>query len=302
MRPVLALILVPALPGQAPAPQPDQPPKARRERLLELYRGEATSYVIHRDSDRHEKVELRRDPVYSWTNPVRSDGQDGDVFVWTCRGRAEVVGTFFSYPSTGPRSLNHELHSLSTSVLDVSRAGGANQWKPQAPGVEPVPIADAAAPAGSPAQRLRQMRVLTQDFAASSVDLEGKRWEFRLLPQPLYRYESTDPDVLDGAVFAFVTSAGTDPEIILVIEARKPPDQAAAAPTWHYALARFSDLTLTVRHKGREVYTAPPIPWDAPEQDPKQRYRTFRDRGIPPMESEPHSAPANPQTSKDQPR
>lgn len=69
-----------------------------------------------------------------------------------------------------------------------------------------------------------------------------------------------------------------------------------------HALARFSDLTLTVRHKGREVYTAPPIPWDAPEQDPKQRYRTFRDRGIPPMESEPQSAPAEPKTSKDQPQ
>ena len=42
------------------------------------------------------------------------------------------------------------------------------------------------------------------------------------LPQPLYRYESTDPDVLDGAVFGFVTSAGTDLEALVVIEARKP--------------------------------------------------------------------------------
>ncbi len=125
MRPVLALIFVPALLGQSPAPQPDQPPKARRERLLELYRGEATSYVIHRDSDRHEKVELRRDPLYSWTNPVRSDGQDGDVFVWTCRGRAEVGGTFFSYPSMGPRSLNHELHSCAGPVLRPDADGPA---------------------------------------------------------------------------------------------------------------------------------------------------------------------------------
>ena len=59
-------------------------------------------------------------------------------------------------------------------------------------------------------------------------------------------------------------------------QARGP---ARPPPAWHYAIARFSDLRLWVRHKGREVFTAPPIPWDAPEQDPKQRYRTFRDRG-----------------------
>jgi hypothetical protein len=287
MRRTLALILLPVLMGQSSATRPDPAPKARRERLLELYRGEAAGYTIHRDSGRKEKVELRRDPVYTWTNPIRGGEQDGEVFVWTCRGRAEVVGTFFSYPSTGPRNLNHELHSLSTSVLDVARPGGANTWSPRAPGIEPVPIADAPAPARSPSLRLSQMRELTRGFSASSEDQKEKRWELRLLPQPLYRYESTDPDVLDGAVFAFVTSAGTDPEVLLVIEARKPPGSASAAPAWHYGLARFSDLRLWVRHKGREIYSAPPIPWDAPEQDPKQRYRTFRDRDIPPIEDEP---------------
>ncbi len=284
MRRLIALLLLPALLGQAPGVKPEGDSKARREKLLKLYRGEAAGYAIFRDSGRREQVELRPDPVYSWTNPIRGGEQDGAVFVWTCRGRAEVVGTFFSYPSTGPRNLNHELHSLSTSVLDVARPGGANTWTPSAPGIEPRPIPGAPSPAGSPAQRSLQMRELTRGFAASSEDLEEKRWELRLLPQPLYRYESTDPDVLDGAVFAFVTSAGTDPEVILVIEARKAP--GSSSPTWHYGVARFSDLQLWVRLHGQEVFTASPIPWDAPEQDPKQRYRTFRDRGIPPIEEE----------------
>ncbi len=286
MRRALALILLPALLGQAPATEPVSDAKSRRERLLDLYRGEAAGYMIHRDSGPKEKVELRRDPAYVWTNPIRGGEQDGAVFVWTCRGRAEVVGTFFSYPSTGPRNLNHELHSLSTSVLDVERPGGANEWKPRAPGIVPVPVDGAPAPASSPSQRLLQMREIARGFTASSDDLKGKRWELRLLPQPLYRSESTDPEVLDGAVFAFVTSAGTDPEVLLVVEARQPPGPGPAAPTWHYAIARFSDLTLAVRLKGKEVFTAPPIPWDAPEQDPQQRYRTFRDRGIPPIEGE----------------
>ena len=141
-----------------------------------------------------------------------------------------MVGTFFSYPSTGPRNLNHELHSLSTSVLDVTRPGEANTWTPTAAGVELKPVPDAPAPAATPAQRMLQMREMIRGFTASSLDHEAKRWELRLLPKPLYRYESTDPDVLDGAVFAFVTSAGTDPEVILVVEARKASGISRAVP------------------------------------------------------------------------
>jgi hypothetical protein len=284
MKRLLPLLLVPALLGQGPATKPEDGAKTRRDRLLNLYRGEAEGYIIHRDRDRKEKVELRRDPVYSWTNPIRGGEQDGDVFVWICRGRAEVVGTFFSFPSTGPRALHHEFHSLSISVLDVTRPGGANQWTPTAPGIELVKVADAAEPARSPTLRLSQIREITRGFTASSVDHEGKTWELRLLTKPLYRYESTDPEVLDGAVFAFVTSAGTDPEVILVVEARKPPGSPEATPTWYYGVARFSDLKLSVRLKGREVYKGDPIPHDAVDPDPKQRYRTFRDRGIPPIE------------------
>jgi len=297
MRRVVWLILaLPCLLGPGP-PSKDDPEvkdkaapgtKIRRERLHKIYLTEALSYTIHRDSTRAEKVELRHEPVYSWTNPIRNGAQDGEVFVWTCRGRAEVIGTFFSYPATGPRSLHHELHALSTTILDIARPG-ANSWTPLAAGVELAPIAEAPKPAASAPQRLTQMRALTRDFAAGAEDMNGRRWQFRLLPQPLYRYESTDPDVLDGAVFAYVTTAGTDPEVILVLEARKAA--GSALPTWHFALARFSDMALTVDYRGKVVFSAPLIPFDAPVPDPKHRYRLFRDRTIPPVEDASDAGP-----------
>jgi hypothetical protein len=193
-----------------------------------------------------------------------------------------VVGTFFSYPAIGPRNLNHELHSLSTSVLDVARPGGANTWTPAAPGIDPKPIVGAPSPAGSPSPRLLQMRELTRGFTASSEDLKEKRWELRLLPQPLYRYESTDPDVLDGALFAMVSSAGTDPELMLVLEARKGAGQAE--PTWQVAAARFSDMALTVKFRNAVLYDLPLVKWDAPIKDPLNRYHLNVDRTIPPVE------------------
>jgi hypothetical protein len=260
-----------------------QAAKTRRERLLELYVKEAESYTIYRDGGRKETLELRREPVYVWTNPVREGEQDGAVFLWTFRGRAEVIGTFFSFPPVGTRSLYHEFHSLSLSVLDVVHPGKQmGSWVPEAPGIALTPLAAAPKPARTAPLRLVQMRALSRDFSATTRDDKERRWELRLLPQPLYRYESSDPGVLDGAVFAFVTSAGTDPEAILIVEAR--PTAAGGEPAWHYAVGRFTDLNLVVRHEGKEVFSAPFIEHDAPRQDPKNRYRVFRDRYIRPFE------------------
>ena len=153
--------------------------------------------------------------------------------------------------------------------------------RPKAPGIELAPIPGAPAPGRAAPQRLSQMRMLTHDFSASTKDPRGERWKLRLLPQPLYRYDSTDPEVLDGALFAFVTSAGTDPEALLLIEARQRTH--ADGLVWHYAIARFTDQQLWVRHKGKEVFTAPSIVYQARLQDPKDRYHVFDDRTIPPV-------------------
>src|SRR4051794_36631032 len=116
IRLIPVILLLPALLGQAPArkdeagKEKDAAAKARREKLHQIYLNEAKGYEIYRDSSKAEKLSLRPEPVYVWTNPIRGGEQDGEVFVWTNRGRAEVVGTFFSYPAVGPRNLNHELH------------------------------------------------------------------------------------------------------------------------------------------------------------------------------------------------
>jgi hypothetical protein len=262
--------------------------REKRERLLEFYTSEAAGYTFHRDAEHHEKLALRRKPVFVWNNVVRNNGQDGAVFVWTYGGRAEVIGTFFSLPENGlsalapNRDLCHEFHSLSLSVLAVSRSPRANQWTPKAPGITLTPIPGAPPPARSASLRLTQMRALARDFTAKTQDSEDRHWDLRLLPQPLYRYESTDPGVLDGADFAFVTSAGTDPEAILVLEARN--SEEGNAPVWHFAVARFTDLRLWVSHQGNIVFTTTFIPLNGIDQDGKDRYRVFKDRVIPASE------------------
>ena len=56
---------------------------------------------------------------------------------------------------------------------------------------------------------------------------------------------------------------------------------------WQYGVSRFTDLDLWVRHKGKEVYSAPLVPYGLRQQDPKNRYRVFSDRFIPVVEEKP---------------
>ncbi len=286
MNPAAILILMLAVPGQATTKDraaEGTAAKSMADRLLKIHTDDAVSYEIYRDAARAQKLELRREPIYRWTNPTRVGGQIGEVFIWTHRGRPEVVGSIFSHPDGDLRVFCHEFHSLSTAVLVVDR-DGPNRWEPQAPGVDLKPISGAAAPAPTAAQRLAQIRELSRTFSGRSLSDAGQAWELRLLPRPLYRYESTDPDVIDGALFALVSTAGTDPEIILVIEARRTD----SGPRWHFGAARFSDMSLWLKHKEEEVWNAIRGPENTFNYDAKHRFRFYQDRIVPdPLKSAP---------------
>jgi hypothetical protein len=247
------------------------------KRLLMLSRNEAESYTIYRDSARRKKLELRKEPVYVWTNVIRNGGQNGAVFVWTYRGRPEVVGSFHSNladQDASKRAITHEFHSLSPDIVYPER-DGPHRWQPKA-GIVLKPIPNAPKPADSPRQRLFQMREMARDFSAHSIDDKKQTWQLRLLTQPLFRYETTDPEVIDGALFGFVTSAGTDPEVIILLEAR----EGQAGPEWRYSVCRFSDLDLYVKHKDLEIWTSVRGGENVQDHDPQHLYRLIFDRRI----------------------
>src|SRR5256885_566548 len=113
------------------------------------------------------------------------------------------------------------------------------------------------------------MRRLAQEFAGHSVDRDAKRWELRLLPTPLYRYPFAKTGVVDGALFALMSNAGTDPEVLLVIEAREVEGKSR----WEYACGRFSDWELRVHRKDKEVYASVPSATNTGAHDPLHLYR-----------------------------
>jgi hypothetical protein len=252
MSPALAAILICGLVGQAgpPAASPTDFAQTQRKKWNELCASQAASYDILVDGDREQPLELAPKPVLFWSNPIRGGETNGAVFVWTRQGRAEAVGTVFSFldrRDPKQRVIAHSFHSLSLQPLAAQRDGRPS-WSILGPGIRPEPIPDAPKPAGNAPLRLTQIRELARDFTAASVH-NGVEQELRLLPQPIFRNLPSSDSVLDGALFTFVT--GTDPELMLVIESRESP----AGPVWQYAAGRFSDLTLKLRHKQVELWT-----------------------------------------------
>ncbi len=211
----------------------------------------AGEYEICSADSPRRACSLRTTPVLRWNQPVRG-GDDGAVYVWLDNGRPAAIGTVFAWPlPEGDRIVTHEMHALAVESLSA-KYEGQEVWTVGKPALDFKPVPNAPAPAESAPQRLAQMRTLSREFTAKAIDQKEGSWELRLLGQPLYRYElKDDPDLLDGAVLAFVQ--GTDPEILLILEARRHGEQTR----WEYALARFSDMRLFVQHNNVEVWKAP---------------------------------------------
>jgi hypothetical protein len=258
---------------EAPSQEPGKvdPEKANAAETTRLAKEELAKWEFHLGTDRRARPKMHVEPVLRWSNPVTGPVY-GDVYVWTHQGRPQVVVSVHKFFTPRLKHMSTEFHSLALEGLTAFRSG-QNVWHPPHAGIELKPIPSAPMPAGTTAQRLRQMRSLAGHFSASSIDAHDESWQLRLLPRPIYCYEGTNSDLLGGAVFAFVQ--GTNPEVWLVIEARRIGDRHE----WQYALARFNAaVQLQVRHGRREVWSVPRIapPWNV--RDPREPYIGFRVR------------------------
>jgi hypothetical protein len=217
------------------------------------------------------KTALRPVPVMRWRNVAR--GQDGEAMmvVWAHNGRPVAMASI--YPWDG--YMCHEFGSLSRQARLVARDGSAVVWSPNSAGLDFKNVPDAPAPAETPTARLRQMKSIAERFKGTMTGWKGDnsdREELRLLLRPLYRYElkeakEPNPNLQDGALFGFVT--GTDPEIVLVLEAVGPAGEAV----WQYAFARATSGGLEAKLDGAVVWTADKFPANRVPTNPQVTLR-----------------------------
>ena len=108
--------------------------------------------------------------------------------------------------------------------------GVSRRGKPEA-GLARKELTDASLPVEAPASRFSQIKKLAAEFTGYEIHQEGQRLELRLLPSPLYRYPTAKTGLIDGALFALVSEDGTDPEVLLLVEARESNGKVR----WEYA-------------------------------------------------------------------
>jgi hypothetical protein len=255
----------------------DEPVESLAKKMLPIYIKEAAEYSMAVANAPTKELELKKEPVYEWTNPSRSSLQQGVIFLWLRDGRPAALGSIFSQQDTvlPGRRIMHEFHALDSEKLLVSRPHALNEWKPKA-GVVRKPLPDAGTPATTAGTRLIQMRRLALEFGGYEIDNEGMRYELRVLPAPLFRYPPAKDGVVDGAIFTIVSTEGTDPEVWLLLEAREEGGTAH----WDYALCRFSNRDLYVQRKDKEVWSSVRSKTDLVAHDALHLYRLYGDKVV----------------------
>lgn len=239
----------------------DDPPavddaQAETKKLNEFIEKSVDWYEILPSAD--SQTPLRPLPVLRWRNAARRQEGEAMMVIWCQQGRPEVMASI--YPWEG--QLYHEFGSLSRAAKLVARDKSAIVWSPNTTGIKFEDISDAPEPAELPAARLRQMKSLADRCRATMTGWNGDnsdREELRLLPRPIYRYDLKDskeehPNLKDGALFGFVM--GTDPEVVLVLEAVSRESRSV----WQYAFARATSGGLEAKLDGKLVWVAEKYP------------------------------------------
>ena len=241
---------------------------ADTERLSKLIEDAVDDYQLY--PDLNSSAELTARPVLRWRNAAR--GQDGEAMlvIWLKNGHPQAMASI--YPWGG--ELKHEFDLLARKPNLVAKSEGNEIWSPRTAGLEFKKVPGAKSPAASPVARLRDMKALAERFEGTmtgwnAADTDNEK--LRLLPRPIYRYEILPKDEgtdlpLDGALFAFTT--GTDPEIVLVLEAVGTGDTMS----WEYACVRATSGGLEMRLDESIVWTAAKFPVN---QLPDQPHFTF---------------------------
>ncbi len=246
----------------------DEPPARDKEApnpLREQYQLAAKKYEFFLDKDQKVPLTFEPKPVFSWS---QDNDWSGDVFVWTAKGRPHVIGCVLSGPGTPTRSSYHEFHSLSPDPLGPARMTAKYTWAPEK-GIEFKKLD--GAPAATAADRLPQMRAIGREFKVH-MKADGE-WELRLLPQPIYRYQPTEGPVIDGALFAWVWTKGTDPELIVAVECHRTDK----GREWRFAPVQFTNREIGLKHGDKEIWRVPA--YNEGRDDPHTRAYTTRYAG-----------------------
>ncbi|MFI5457622.1 MAG: hypothetical protein ACHRXM_19440 [Isosphaerales bacterium] len=266
----VALLIAPGPDGHRVSAQDSAPLAAKKEdgraeRLDEMKQIAGSFQAAAIDGGSRTPAAMAHDPYYRWNDPTR-EFSDGTLWFWRSSGRPIAVLAIELYPHNNAFGTvwNLEFTSLATGPIEVEggehfdtryadlyppRADGRLRWAPVKGGIEFREIPDAPAPADTEVERLRQMRDLAKPFSARE-HFHSQDYTLRLIPHPIDRYSDAASGLVDGAIFLYAN--GTNPEVLLMIEARR---RREGPPYWSYAAAPLARAEVTLRLGRQDVWS-----------------------------------------------
>jgi len=232
---------------------------ASRLRAVRQIMGQIT--MTSMAGDMPQPLELKPDPLLRYSDPTRGI-LDSVVFRVGTKGRPVALISAELYGRNGQQFLlNHEFIALYEPKFMMKR--DVFVWQPTQGNLVFQEVPATEAPVETPRLRLTQMRRLAEQFSSSQMVGKSKII-LRLMPAPLDRYEPSDKNRADGALFAFAW--GVNPEAALFIE--------SDGLKWYYAWAPLSSAPLEATLNDATVWQCPP----PPHEDPVAPYTSIHRR------------------------
>lgn len=225
----------------------DEKVERRRAALLEQMRSLAEQTEV-RYSKGKERPELLKSPVFRYDDQPRQL-TDATLWVWTDQNRPAAF--------LKVEAMDRGVKKWAFCFASASEQALTGEW-PQAakfhakePGAKfaKVPEADPVSDRGT--ERKRQLRSLSRNFSAQIAKDRGNRdtETMRLLATPIMEYVEPDSKLPLGAVIGFVSN-GTNPDMLLMLEARKTADGVA----WHFAPLQMTDGGITLSYGKNRIW------------------------------------------------
>jgi hypothetical protein len=232
--------------GRAQAPEAPAEVRKSAEQLVDGLELESLQ------GENWAKVKRIERPLLFYTDPTRAD-ESGFLWAWGDKGRPVALVEIFQ-KATSRNVWIVGVCNTSGGKLRAGRAGGP-WWLENDSDIafKDVPVAPPVG--GEPALRQRQMKLLAQMFTAHEIyNPNNTRYDLRRLDRPLHTYQDADAGIVDGGLFAFAN--GTNPEILLFVEARQTKAKGSK-PVWQFGVGRSANAELHLEYEGKEVYSAP---------------------------------------------
>jgi hypothetical protein len=233
----------------------EEPSEARLKQLAEVSRSRVEGIDVRvAVDDRTTKAKVHPTPLMKYTDVPRLI-EMATLWVWHDEGCPVALGKVEAYKRAEGTRWLYCFASTSTRLVKARWPEG-RRFQAREAGIKWT-VLDGLVPQDTEAGRRRQMKALFRRFAATARDdvLETSD-ELRPLARPLHEYSSPKRGVLQG-VLCGLAANGTNPDVIVILEAIRPTEGKDAPKSWRYGVVSMTAAGVSVKLDDMEVFRWP---------------------------------------------